>query len=459
MADEKAPDTATPRRRSEYLPEDIKIESSKFIDYGRLDFPTSKRAVPAKWARITGDGDSRTTLAGLCKLWRLPMPSVIISVAGTAADSVSLNEKQKLVFRRGLLSVCRTTDAGGDEDETAKSQVPWVVTAGLNSGVAELVGRCMKEEEEVRVRERPDATPIPCIGIAPWGVVAQRHKMSAESADGGGSAGPSVRASPARRRARFGRRYVYQPPGGSNKFAKAEPFDDRPLDNNHSHFVLVESESGLAGEVALGSEIPTRANLMEAVTSTIFGVDEDNDPLPTPPYVCIVIGGGEGTLQIVLRTLRDSRPVVCLADSGGAAKAIYQYVQSDGRILETADEASARYLPEIKRLGETEQGANRVRQLTFYSTETDVLASNDLAKCILTAILSDCEQTVDAINFAVRAGAITAITIATDTPPEYGRCAGAIQPSSVRSSTSRRTRTPAGLPRRSSTRSSAAMPP
>ena len=32
----------------------------------------------------------------------------------------------------------------------------------------------------------------------------------------------------------------------------------------------------------------------------------------------------------------------------------------------------------------------------------DVLANNDLAKCILSAILSDCERTVDAINLAVR---------------------------------------------------------
>ena len=47
-------------------------------------------------------------------------------------------------------------------------------------------------------------------------------------------------------------------------------------------------------------------------------------------------------------------------------------------------------------------GANRERQLSFFSTEMDVLASNDLAKCILSAILSDCERTVDAINLAVR---------------------------------------------------------
>ena len=48
-------------------------------------------------------------------------------------------------------------------------------------------------------------------------------------------------------------------------------------------------------------------------------------------------------------------------------------------------------------------GANRETQLTIFSTESDVLAKNDLGTAILSSILSDCERTVDAINLAVRA--------------------------------------------------------
>jgi hypothetical protein len=40
----------------------------------------------------------------MIKAWRLPAPSVIISVTG-GAGSLVLNDKQKLVFRRGLLQV------------------------------------------------------------------------------------------------------------------------------------------------------------------------------------------------------------------------------------------------------------------------------------------------------------------------------------------------------------------
>ena len=60
------------------------------------------------------------------------------------------------------------------------------------------------------------------------------------------------------------------------------------------------------------------------------------------------------------------------------------------------------YLPQIKVAGEQLVGANREKQLSFFSTVDDVLASNDLATTILSAILSDCEKTVDAINLAVR---------------------------------------------------------
>ena len=95
-----------------------------------------------------------------------------------------------------------------------------------------------------------------------------------------------------------------------------------------------------------------------------FGVDGDGDPLPKPPFVLIVVGGGPNTYQLVFHhlqasictalapaqplahapptpderpaclpachRLQNSRPVVCLPDSGGAAFNIYQYVTSGG---------------------------------------------------------------------------------------------------------------------------------
>ena len=103
-----------------------------------------------------------------------------------------------------------------------------------------------------------------------------------------------------------------------------------------------------------------------------------------------------------------ARPVVCMPDSGGAALAIYQYVcfGHAGTELDSSDsvayEVARNLLPQIKSWGEREMGANKEKQLTFFSTEGDVLASNDLGTTILSSILSDCDKTVDAINLAVR---------------------------------------------------------
>ena len=74
----------------------------------------------------------------------------------------------------------------------------------------------------------------------------------------------------------------------------------------------------------------------------------------------LVVGGGPGTYRTVLETLRKKRPVVCLPDSGGAARAIYEYVQHgfDGVEIDQTDVAAyanARtYLPDIKEAGEQE---------------------------------------------------------------------------------------------------------
>ena len=83
------------------------VAASEFkvaTDFGRVEFPTSTRP-PAKWARLQAVTDDRSMgqlVRLMIKAWRLPAPSVIISVTG-GADTLQLNDKQKLVFRRGLL--------------------------------------------------------------------------------------------------------------------------------------------------------------------------------------------------------------------------------------------------------------------------------------------------------------------------------------------------------------------
>lgn len=369
-------------------------------EYGRVEFPASSRP-PAKWAKISPATDENAMadiVQLLMKAWHLPAPSVLISVTG-GASSLDLNDQQKLVFRRGLLQAAKRASSGGSGEDGEMAMAPWLITGGTNSGVMELVGRTMHGlEADVN-------PPIPCIGIAPWGIISQRSHMSAARRSAyAATAGDSADgASASKKRSRLGARYVY---GSKADDVIASEHEKNWLDANHTHFLLVDN--GSAGREAYGSEINLRSSLMGHVCNQCFGVDEDGDPLPKPPFVLLVLGGGPNTYSMVLETLMKARPVVCMPDSGGAALAIYQFVcfGHAGTELDSSDsvayETARNLLPQIKTWGEREMGANREKQLTFFSTEGDVLASNDLGTTILSSILSDCDRTVDAINLAVR---------------------------------------------------------
>ena len=153
-------------------------------DFGRVEFPSSPKA-PAKWVKLSPDVDD-ASMAELVRLmikaWRLPTPSVIISVTG-GAGGLELNDKQKLVFRRGLLQAARRASTGGNNEDGEIPMAPWIFSGGTNSGVMELVGRAMQGLDS-------DVYPtIPCIGVAPWGIISQRQHMASSNAAAAAAAG------------------------------------------------------------------------------------------------------------------------------------------------------------------------------------------------------------------------------------------------------------------------------
>ena len=140
--------------------------------------------------------------------------------------------------------------------------------------------------------------------------------------------------------------------------------------------------------------------------------------MPAPPMVLLVVGGGVGSFQNALNSLQNNRPVVVLADSGGAALDIYNYVEKGGieRAAKRQYKDDARphiepydlaieYLQKIKELGSLKVGVRQTKMLTFFSTTGAVDEGEGdmaLSERILNAILSDCESTTEAVNHAVR---------------------------------------------------------
>ena len=179
-----SPTSASPRNRKQSVLESAQVmhpHLARMRRYGAIRFPASKHP-PAKWACVGPTARPSDLRDLILQTWRVPEPSVLISVTGAAAG-VSIPPKLEQVFRRGLRKAALTTKA-------------WIVTGGTKSGVMELVGKTVREAD----------VQVPCIGIAPWGAVKGFESLEAKHAKvanydrvlglaGGGEAAPPTVAS------------------------------------------------------------------------------------------------------------------------------------------------------------------------------------------------------------------------------------------------------------------------
>ena len=109
---------------------------------------------------------------------------------------------------------------------------------------------------------------------------------------------------------------VFEASASSSSVSAYKPtpasIDGAPLNPHHTHFVFVDD--GKVGRQAWGSEIQLRSAL-EAAISKAKGI----------PIVQLVVQGGPGTLQTVESTALAGKPIVVLADTGGAATALHAF--------------------------------------------------------------------------------------------------------------------------------------
>lgn len=225
---------------------------------------------------------------------------------------------------------------------------------------------------------------------------------------------------------------------------------------SHSHFLLLEESPPAAAREADGAPPPrggipaqARADLEDALcsASSTGGSPPRAGNVLATPMVTMVVGGDQHTLELVLATLRKAKPVVVLADCGGAACDLARFWRSgelpaeietfDGCDDEPTDEGGetsgiepseydacgngqaaqvdagraayvtrcSELLPLIKEAGTVALGANRAPMLSFFETGDDADgAGNNLETVLLEAVLSDCERPTDAIMYAVAWG-------------------------------------------------------
>ncbi|KAG9341288.1 hypothetical protein JZ751_019390 [Albula glossodonta] len=240
---------------------------------------TEERPTDA-YGALNFQGGSHSYRAKLMlKEWKMELPKIVISVHG-GVQNFDLHPHIKQVVGKGLVKAAVTTGA-------------WILTGGVNTGVAKHVGDALKEHSSGSARK------IHTIGIAPWGVIENRNDL-------------------------IGRDVVTPYQTLLNPLSKLNV-----LNSLHSHFLLVDD--GTVGKY--GAEATLRRQLEKHISQQRIHARIGQGV----PVVGVVFEGGPNVILTVLEYLQESPPVpVVVCEGSGRAADILAYVYKhteDGGIL------------------------------------------------------------------------------------------------------------------------------
>ncbi|KAJ8271673.1 hypothetical protein COCON_G00105320 [Conger conger] len=248
--------------------------------YGVINFQGGSHSYRAKYVRLSYDSKPEMILRLMLKEWQMELPKIVISVHG-GIQNFDLHPRIKQVLGKGLIKAAVTTGA-------------WILTGGVNTGVAKHVGDALKEHSSRSSRK------ICTIGMAPWGVIENRNDL-------------------------IGRDVVAPYQTLLNPLSKLNV-----LNNVHSHFILVDDGTvGKYGaEVKLRRELEKHINLQRIHARIGQGV----------PVVALIFEGGPNVILTVLEYLQESPPVpVVVCEGTGRAADILAYVHKqteEGTLME-----------------------------------------------------------------------------------------------------------------------------
>lgn len=275
--------------------------------FGKLLF-RSMRTPPRLFLVISSRSCSMTMLASFMrKYWHIPHPEVVISITGSSKDFDYTSAQDWLpAFRVGL-------------DRAASATSAWLISTGLDHGIFKIVGE-MKSER-------------PLVGVLPVGSVYGTEDLLSS---------------------RGTMPITYK---GRAHHAGAEAAGRNPhLNGGHTHFILFDD--GLMPVERQRRSFVSKGHknaLMEARSDLETEIAKSNGA----PRVQLVVQGGLSTLSFVRLTANAYDPIVLIVESGGAARAIFEYVQNGDSSYgeKLAPDASAHVheqvrmdLEEIKRL-------------------------------------------------------------------------------------------------------------
>ncbi|XP_043932306.1 transient receptor potential cation channel subfamily M member 7 [Protopterus annectens] len=251
-----------------------------FVNYsGQSKVPDS-----TLYLRLSYSTKPELILRLMLKEWQMELPKLVISVHG-GMQKFELHPKIKQVVGKGLVQAALTTGA-------------WILTGGVNTGVAKHVGDALKEHSSRSCRK------ICTIGIAPWGVIENRNDL-------------------------IGRDVIAPYQTLLNPLSKLNV-----LNSMHSHFLLVDDGTvGKYGaEENLRRQLEKHINLQRIHARIGQGV----------PVVALIFEGGPNVVLTVLEYLQEDPavPVVVCEGTGRAADIlayVYKQTEEEGFLPEGLD--------------------------------------------------------------------------------------------------------------------------
>nr|KAF6488152.1 transient receptor potential cation channel subfamily M member 7 [Rousettus aegyptiacus] len=244
-------------------------EQSPTDAYGVINFQGGSHSYRAKYVRLSYDTKTEVILQLLLKEWQMELPKLVISVHG-GMQKFELHPRIKQLLGKGLIKAAVTTGA-------------WILTGGVNTGVAKHVGDALKEHASRSSRK------ICTIGIAPWGVIENRNDL-------------------------VGRDVVAPYQTLLNPLSKLNV-----LNNLHSHFILVDD--GTVGKY--GAEVKLRRELEKTINQQRIHARIGQGV----PVVALIFEGGPNVILTVLEYLQESPPVpVVICEGTGRAADLLAYI-------------------------------------------------------------------------------------------------------------------------------------
>lgn len=280
---------------------------------GRIAFETSTKR--AQWISVAPSSSVPKLCRFIDKFWNLARPEVIISIAGGGED-FDLPPQLQLVFERGLVSAARSAKA-------------WVLTTGMDSGVSKLVGD---------VFHRYDVG-LPVIGFMPWGFVNGREQLARASGGVG----------------------MYHP--------RPKNEHGSPLNPYHTHFMFVDDGTQGSACWEVGPPIETGSGTPQQPVTPCqtlrMSVEARVAAKKNIALVQLVVHGGPSTLSIVHKASLAGKPIVVLAESGGAATAIYKFCCEGVDAVDAEYRATPQMLQQLEAVKQL-NAAYAGKQLTFF---------------------------------------------------------------------------------------------